>query len=187
MDLLLQFVHFGFWSFMLFLIEYDLGKRVRRCYLRLVANCSRSKPVSETKIDIDVINEAKRVEEASNEELMIKVKNLRKVYNVRNGCCSAQTLTAVENLSFGLEAGEIFALLGVNGAGKSTTFKTLTSEVDLTSGSIHIGAHDIRSDFHAVKNLIGYCPQTNPIFDYMTVQENLEYFAKIKGVPAQRR
>ena len=81
--------------------------------------------------------------------MKIKVEDLRKVYNLKNGCCSAtQPLVAVENISFGLEAGETFALLGVNGAGKTTTFKTLTSEVDPTSGSIHIGALDIRKDFN---------------------------------------
>ena len=103
-------------------------------------------------MDVDVTNEAKRVEDAPSEQMLIKVQNLRKVYNVKgNGCCSSEPLVAVENLSFGLEAGEIFALLGVNGAGKTTTFKTLTSEVDPTSGSIHIGAHDISADFRQIK------------------------------------
>lgn len=93
----------------------------------------------------------------------------------------------MDNLSFGLEAGETFALLGVNGAGKTTTFKTLTSEIEPTSGSIHIGALNIATDFNKIKKLIGYCPQTNPIFDYMTVEENIYYFASIKGIPKERR
>ena len=65
---------------------------------------------------------------------------------------------AVEDISFGLEAGECFALLGVNGAGKSSTFKCLTGEIEPTSGSIHIGALSIRKDFNKIKKLIGYCP-----------------------------
>ena len=116
------------------------------------------------------------------------MKDLRKVYPISANCCSKQkNLVAVEKISFGLEAGECFALLGVNGAGKSTTFKSLTSEVEPTSGSIHIGALDIRKDFNSIKKLIGYCPQTNPIFDYMSVNENIEYFARIKGIPSTRR
>ena len=85
-------------------------------------------------MDADVTAEAKRVKETPNTELKIKVENLRKVYNVKGGCCAADPLVAVENISFGLEAGETFALLGVNGAGKTTTFKTLTSEIEATSG-----------------------------------------------------
>jgi ABC-type multidrug transport system ATPase subunit len=74
-------------------------------------------------------------------------------------------LLAVENLSFGLSKGECFALLGVNGAGKSTTFKMLTSEEEPTSGSIKIQGMDMQKDFQKVRKLIGYCPQYNPIFD----------------------
>ena len=125
----------------------------------------------------------------------MKVSNLRKVYELKTGCCNmcncfnckVRSLVAVENISFGLEAGECFALLGVNGAGKSTTFKSLTREVEPTSGSIEIGAFDIRKDFNKIKKLIGYCPQTNPIFEYMSVEENIDYFARIKGIPDTHR
>ena len=124
----------------------------------------------------------------ANADLAIKVENLRKVYGVRGSCCTeTKAVTAVENISFGLEAGETFALLGVNGAGKTTTFKSLTSEIEPTDGEIHIGALNIRKDFNKIKKLIGYCPQTNPIFEYMTVSENIEYFARIKGIPSSRR
>ena len=87
------------------------------------------------KLDSDVVAENKRVKEEFNDQMKIKVENLRKVYNVKGACCSTAPLVAVENISFGLEAGETFALLGVNGAGKTTTFKTLTSEIEATSGS----------------------------------------------------
>jgi ATP-binding cassette subfamily A (ABC1) protein 3 len=67
-------------------------------------------------------------------------------------------MLAVEGLSFGLSAGECFALLGVNGAGKSTTFKSLTCEVQPTSGSIEINSVDIQKHFSKVRKFIGYCP-----------------------------
>lgn len=76
----------------------------------------------ETKNDDDILNEAIRVSEACPENLSVRVHNLRKEY--RYGC-TRQNITAVHNLSFGIENGECFALLGVNGAGKSTTFKVL--------------------------------------------------------------
>jgi len=76
-----------------------------------------------------VLAEATRVAAGANEDFKIKVQNLRKVYQINGGCCNpVKPLVAVEDVSFGLQAGECFALLGVNGAGKSTTFKTLTSE-----------------------------------------------------------
>lgn len=121
-------------------------------------------------------------------ELQIKVKNLRKVYGLKGSCCTgAKSVVAVDDLSFGLNAGECFALLGVNGAGKSTTFKSLTSEIEATSGEIKFGSYDIKKDFNKIKKMIGYCPQTNPIFDYMTVSENIDYFARIKGIPIEDR
>lgn len=186
-DLAAQGVHFFFWFFLLFLIEADLGKRCRKCYNSC---CRRTMPkkVEDIKLDSDVIAEQTRVYETANEDFKIKVQDLRKVYQINGGCCNPlKPLVAVENISFGLQAGECFALLGVNGAGKSTTFKTLTSEVEPTEGNIHIGALDIRKDFNNIKKLIGYCPQTNSIFDYMSVEENIWYFARIKGIPKDRR
>jgi len=65
---------------------------------------------------------------------------------------------AVERVSFGLNVGECFALLGVNGAGKSTVFKSLTGEVVPTAGQIQIQGIDAVKDFGKVRRLIGYCP-----------------------------
>lgn len=80
--------------------------------------------------------------------MQIKVKQMRKVYLRGSGMCNPGTpLCAVEKMSFGLEKGECFALLGVNGAGKSTTFKTLTAAEDPTEGSIKILGMDIQKDF----------------------------------------
>lgn len=64
----------------------------------------------------------------------------------------------MKNLSFGVKKGECFALLGVNGAGKSTTFKSLTKEVDYNQGVIKICGFDLEKDFDSARKLIGYCP-----------------------------
>ena len=67
MDFVIQFAHFFFWFFVLFLIEADLGKRCRRCYKGMFAYCFNPKPIADLKIDPDVSNEAKRVAETPNE------------------------------------------------------------------------------------------------------------------------
>lgn len=93
----------------------------------------------------------------------------------------------MSDLSFALQSGECFALLGVNGAGKSTTFKSLTCEVSPTSGSIRIAGFDVTKQFEKVRKLIGYCPQPNLIFENLSVEEHIYYYAKIKGIPASKR
>ena len=116
----------------------------------------------------------------NNDKYSIKVKNLEKVY--KNGLCDGNRKKAVNNLSFCLEAGECFGLLGVNGAGKTTTFKALTCDDLPTNGEIFINGIELTQNFDKVRNLIGYCPQFDAIFDYMTVLENLEFYANIKGL-----
>lgn len=132
-------------------------------------------------LDNDVIEEEIRVDNANN--LKVRVCNFRKVYSSNFG----KPHLAVERASFGLDYGECFALLGVNGAGKSTTFKALTGEIVPTSGSIEICGLDVHSDFEKVRKMIGYCPQYDAIFDLMTVEEHLEFYARLKGIPRSTR
>lgn len=117
--------------------------------------------------DEDVENEADRIRDmkCSNkpekDKLLVKVKDYRKVYTKMFG----KGFKAVESVDFGLEFGECFCLLGVNGAGKSTTFKALTNEVVPTNGRITVGVYDINRSFGSARKLIGYCPQYDCIFD----------------------
>ena len=89
------------------------------------------------------------------------MEKFRKVFRVNHkmGCGGAKDLVAVDRLSFAVDQGECFCLLGVNGAGKSTTFKSLTKQVEPTSGQIRIAGTDINSLFNNIKRMIGYCPQ----------------------------
>jgi len=73
-------------------------------------------------------------------------------------------------------------LLGVNGAGKSTTFKSLTGETLPTTGEITIQGFNIQKQFSEARMLIGYCPQYDPIFPALTVEETLKFYALIKGI-----
>ena len=93
---------------------------------------------------------------------------------------------AVRNISFCLEYGECFGFLGINGAGKTTTFKCLSNEIFATSGNIFIDNKNINKDFENIRSLIGYCPQFDAIFDFLTVYENLEFYGLIKGAKRER-
>jgi len=99
------------------------------------------------------------------------------------------SVLAVKKASFGLEYGECFALLGVSGAGKTTTFKCLTGEETPNEGQVRINGHDVTTTagFDMARRLIGYCPQFDAIFERLTVKEHLEFYAVMKGITAQYR
>ena len=85
-------------------------------------------------------------------------------------------------MNFCLEKGECFGLLGLNGSGKTTAFKCITQEINPSYGEIYINGIKTNNNIEKIINEFGYCPQDNAIFDYLTVYENLEFYAKIKGV-----
>ena len=114
---------------------------------------------------------------------VVRVASFRKAYTSLFG----RPFLAVDRISFGLDYGECFALLGVNGAGKSTTFKSLTRDIVPTQGHITIAGYNVLNEFDQARKLIGYCPQHDAIFPLMTVEEHLWFYAKIKGVPANLR
>lgn len=120
MDICLPFVHLLFYSFLLMIIELGFFG-----WIRFRPNKAISREARE--LDSDVVKEAERVSEL--DKLggeAVQVRGLKKVYAMKTKKCVPQALVAVSNLSFALQEGECFALLGVNGAGKSTTFKSLT-------------------------------------------------------------
>src|SRR4051812_17905292 len=104
---------------------------------------------------------------------MIQVDHLSKFYG---------PIKAVDNISFHVGRGEIVGFLGPNGAGKSTTLRILTSYLPATSGAAQVAGYDVRSDSMAVREHIGYLPQSVPIYPEMRVEEYLAYRAKLKGV-----
>ena len=125
--------------------------------------------------------------EENPKQYMITIKNLRKIYN--NGasklfsCCGkSKGKVAVKNLSFCLEKGECFGLLGLNGAGKTTTFKCITQELYQNNGDIIFDGVNLKNNFKFIINKLGYCPQYDAIFEYLTVYENLEFYSQLKGV-----
>lgn len=105
-------------------------------------------------LDPDVLAEEKRVEDnCANSQVCVN--SFRKVYSVPFG----EPILAVEKASFAVDNGECFALLGVNGAGKSTTFKSLTNVIAPTGGKISVQGKDITSHyFDEIRHRLGYCP-----------------------------
>src|SRR5438477_12729528 len=95
--------------------------------------------------------------------------------------------TAVDGISFSVEHGEIFALLGPNGAGKSTLIRMLTTLIPATSGTAEIHGHDVVKQADAVRRLIGVIPQAMTSDMELSVEENLLIYAKLYGVPRERR
>lgn len=109
---------------------------------------------------------------------MIEVEHLSKVYG---------TTTAIKDVTFKVEEGEILGFLGPNGAGKTTTMRILSGYLPATSGTAKIAGFDVHDDSMAVRKRIGYLPETPPLYPEMTVAGFLNFVARIKGVPAGDR
>ncbi|MFQ5443896.1 MAG: ABC transporter ATP-binding protein, partial [Nitrospinales bacterium] len=108
----------------------------------------------------------------------IKVENLTKSFG---------NLNAVDGLSFSVETGEIFGLVGPDGAGKSTTMRLLASIMEPTSGNIWVTGYHVAKEPEAVKNNIGYMPQQFGLYIDLTVLENINFYADIYSVPRKGR
>lgn len=109
----------------------------------------------------------------SSPENLIVVKNITKKYN---------QFTAIENISFSIKKGEIIGFLGPNGAGKTTTMNILTGYISSTQGTVEIAGYDIFNDSENAKKCIGYLPEHPPLYDYMTVNEYLQFVCDLKKI-----
>ena len=109
---------------------------------------------------------------------MIQVENLSRRFGSQ---------LAVSGATFEVEKGAILGFLGLNGAGKSTTMRMLTCFLRPSGGTARVGGHDIRREPLAVRRLVGYLPESNPLYTEMRVHEYLAYRAALKGVEARSR
>jgi len=105
---------------------------------------------------------------------MIEVRELRKQFG---------TTVALDDVSFRVERGEVVGLLGPNGAGKTTMMRVLTGYLPPTAGTVRVGGHDVREAPIDVKRLIGYLPETVPVYAELTVREYLQFAADLREVP----
>src|SRR5450631_116171 len=97
------------------------------------------------------------------------------------------SFTAVDDVSFAVKEGEIFGLLGPNGAGKSTLIRMMTTLIPITRGAARVAGHDLARDPESVRRTIGVIPQALTSDLDLTVQENLNIYAKLYDVPSKRR
>jgi len=109
---------------------------------------------------------------------MIEVQELTKKYG---------ELVAVRDLTFKVETGRIWGLLGPNAAGKTTTMRILTGYLPATAGRATVAGFDVFNEPDAVKRSIGYLPEVVPLYEDMTVSGYLGFVAEIKQVPAAKR
>ncbi|MFO5527638.1 MAG: ABC transporter ATP-binding protein [Cuspidothrix sp.] len=109
---------------------------------------------------------------------MIEVQHLSKTYG---------STTAITDVTFSVEPGEILGFLGPNGAGKTTTMRILAGYLPATSGTAKIAGYDVHDHSLAVRQRIGYLPETPPLYPEMTVEGFLHFVARIKGVSSGDR
>ena len=109
---------------------------------------------------------------------MVKVEHLVKYYGEKK---------VLSDISFSIREGEIVGLLGLNGAGKSTTMNILTGYLSATSGRVEIDGHDILADAHAAKANIGYLPELFAFYPEMRVEEYLQFCCDLKKVTKDKK
>jgi ABC-2 type transport system ATP-binding protein len=113
-----------------------------------------------------------------NSPYAVEILNVTKRYN---------EIVAVNNMNLTIEKGEIFALLGPNGSGKSTTLKMLMGLVQPTNGEISVLGLDVLKDPVAIKEQVGYVPESPNIYEFLTGIEYLDFIADIYGVPTAEK
>ncbi len=106
---------------------------------------------------------------------------------VANLLVSFGQVRAVDGISFSVGRGEVFGLLGPNGAGKTTTLRVLTTLLRPDAGSATVAGHDVSRESLLVRASIGYVPQALSADGALTARENLEFYARVTGVPRQQR
>ena len=109
---------------------------------------------------------------------MIEVDGLTKQYG---------RLTAIKDVSFRVETGEIVGFLGPNGAGKTTTMRVLTCFTPATDGEARILGMDVRNHSLEIRSKVGYLPENVPLYSWMRVRAYLQFVSQAKGVPQAQR
>jgi ATP-binding cassette subfamily A (ABC1) protein 3 len=132
-------------------------------------------------LDEDVKVERDQTLSAENGSTPLVMKRLRKVFPSK--VAGRRAVTAVEDLAIKVAPGEIFGLLGANGAGKTTALSMLTRHIAPTSGDAFLAGHSILSDFSKGACHLGVVTQSNSLWDRLSVEDHLYLFARLRGVP----
>jgi ATP-binding cassette subfamily A (ABC1) protein 3 len=145
--------------------------------------------------DANVIAEKQRVDRLNKTSPMLYVNRLRKIFRRAGTTLKcfwagvfkdrktlvANQVYAVESVSFAADKGEVFGLLGVNGAGKTSTFKMLCGLYCPSGGEIYVLGQDAQKKMDLVRQHVGYCPQFDALWDLLSTEEHVLLYAKIRG------
>lgn len=119
-----------------------------------------------------------RDEASSTRPPILDVRGLTKVFGQQ---------TAVSDLSFQVAEGEIFGFIGPNGAGKTTTLRILATLLEPTAGEAFVAGHSVQDDTEVVRAIVGFMPDAFGVYDGITVEEYLEFYAGAYRLPAKKR
>ncbi|KAG4043450.1 hypothetical protein JG687_00016856 [Phytophthora cactorum] len=134
---------------------------------------------TEEEEDDDVQWERHRVEQQEpGPNDLVFIRNLRQQYAGK-----PRAKVALKDLCLSIQSGECFGYLGINGAGKSTTMAVLTGQLAPTHGFVTLSGFDLSTSSASARKTMGYCPQFDALHDLLTVQEQLQLYARIKGIP----
>jgi ABC-2 type transport system ATP-binding protein len=106
--------------------------------------------------------------------IAVKVNNIKKTFGAEKS-----VVTALHDISFQVEQGELFGLIGPDGAGKTTLFRILTTLMIANSGTAHVNGFDVVKDFKEIRKRVGYMPGKFSLYPDLTVEENLSFFATL--------
>ena len=99
---------------------------------------------------------------------------------------SYKGLNAIQNITFEVKAGGLFGIIGPDGAGKTTLFRTLTTLLVADSGIASVAGMDVVKDYIAIRKSVGYMPGRFSLYQDLTVEENLQFFATIFDTPLKK-
>nr|UOU03314.1 ATP-binding cassette subfamily A3-like 1 [Brachionus rubens] len=171
--------------FMLLLLVGTETNAFNKDYLKnFIMNLFNAQPKyisMNTEMAEDVKEESERIQNSNLKKLSehepLIIKKTLKLFKKKK-----INIAAVDNLSLGVGSQSCFGLLGMNGAGKSTTFKIITGELEANQGEVLVNGHSVKSSNMKARQNLGYCPQFDRLIEYLTVKETLEFFSKLRGI-----
>lgn len=169
-------VFFSIVGAVLFMLLVVIEYRVPEMIMYKLKNSQVNPPPDVAEEDDDVANERHKIKNTNGLEIgtySLMLRDFSKYY---------KKFLAVNKLSVGVKRSECFGLLGVNGAGKTSTFKMLTGDEKISYGDAWVNGLSLKRDMKSVHRIIGYCPQFDALLDNLTGRETMVLFCLLRGV-----